>query len=402
MTAFADRYAALMMDNYGTPRVELTAGRGATLVDAGGREYLDMLAGIAVNALGHGHPAVVEAVRAQIGELGHVSNIFGAEPPLRLAERLVGLTGWDAAETRVMFCNSGTEANEAAFKLARLTGRRRIIAAHHGFHGRTMGALAMTGQPDKRAPFDPMPAGVEFVPYGDIDFLTKTIESDPLGTAAVILEPIQGETGVVAPPEGYFARVRALTERYGVLLIVDEVQTGVGRTGAWFAHQHDGIVPDVMTLAKGLGGGLPLGAVVARGPAARLFTPGSHGTTFGGNPVCCAAGLAVLDTLEAEGLVDRVARMGRVLARKVAALDHVDHVRGRGFMLGVVLDGPLAKGAVDAGYDRGIILNAPQANVLRLVPPLTLSDAEADEAVARIGACLADAAAAHDDGSPTS
>ncbi|APT90854.1 acetylornithine aminotransferase [Corynebacterium sphenisci DSM 44792] len=402
MTAFADRYAALMMDNYGTPRVELTAGRGATLVDAEGREYLDMLAGIAVNALGHGHPAVVEAVRAQIGELGHVSNIFGAEPPLRLADRLVGLTGWDAGETRVLFCNSGTEANEAAFKLARLTGRRRIIAAHHGFHGRTMGALAMTGQPDKRAPFDPMPAGVEFVPYGDIDFLTKTIESDPLGTAAVILEPIQGETGVVAPPEGYFARVRALTERYGVLLIVDEVQTGVGRTGAWFAHQHDGIVPDVMTLAKGLGGGLPLGAVVARGAAAKLFTPGSHGTTFGGNPVCCAAGLAVLDTLESEGLVDRVARMGRVLARKVAALDHVDHVRGRGFMLGVVLDGPLAKGAVDAGYDRGIILNAPQANVLRLVPPLTLSDAEADEAVARIGACLADAAAAHDDGSPTS
>ncbi|MBV7296119.1 acetylornithine transaminase [Corynebacterium sp. TAE3-ERU12] len=396
MTGFAQRYGSLMMNNYGTPRIELVGGEGAYVIDADGKRYLDMLAGIAVNAVGYSHPKVVEAVSKQIGELAHVSNIFASEPPLQLAEKLVEYTGWDADETRVMFCNSGTEANEAAFKLARLTGRRRIIAAHHGFHGRTMGALAMTGQPDKRAPFDPMPAGVEFVPYGDIDFLTKTIESDPLHTAAVILEPIQGETGVVMPPEGYFKQVRELTKRYNVMLIVDEVQSGIGRSGAWFAHQHDDIEPDVMTLAKGLGGGLPLGAVVARGEAAKLFTPGSHGTTFGGNPVCCAAGLAVLDVLDSEGLVDRVSYMGRVFARKLAAQKHIDHVRGRGFMLGAVLDGPLAKGAVDAGYERGIILNAPQANVLRLVPPLTLTDAEMDQAVRLISECLDDAARANE------
>ncbi|MDO4609256.1 acetylornithine transaminase [Corynebacterium sp.] len=409
-TEFAGRYGRSLMDNYGTPRIELASGRGAWLTDVEGREYLDLLAGIAVNVLGHGHPAIVDAVSDQIRTLGHVSNIFGAEPPLRLAERLIGLTGWreadDAAtgdagggdcdagavDIRVMFCNSGTEANEAAFKLARLTGRQRIISAHHGFHGRTMGALAMTGQPDKRAPFEPMPSGVEFVPYGDIDYLTKSIESDPLNTAAVILEPVQGETGVVAPPEGYLRAVRELTAKYGVLLIVDEVQTGIGRTGAWFAHQHDGIVPDIMTLAKGLGGGLPLGAVVAHGPAATLFRPGSHGTTFGGNPVSCAAANAVLDVLEGEDLVARVARAGKVLARKLAALDHVDHVRGRGFMLGVVLDAPLAKGAVDAGYRNGVILNAPQPNVIRVVPPLNLTDAEIDDAVRLVGVCLSEAA----------
>lgn len=409
-TEFAGRYGRSLMDNYGTPRIELASGRGAWLTDVEGREYLDLLAGIAVNVLGHGHPAIVDAVSDQIRTLGHVSNIFGAEPPLRLAERLIGLTGWreaddaatgdagggdcdaGAADIRVMFCNSGTEANEAAFKLARLTGRQRIISAHHGFHGRTMGALAMTGQPDKRAPFEPMPSGVEFVPYGDIDYLTKSIESDPLNTAAVILEPVQGETGVVAPPEGYLRAVRELTAKYGVLLIVDEVQTGIGRTGDWFAHQHDGIVPDIMTLAKGLGGGLPLGAVVAHGPAATLFRPGSHGTTFGGNPVSCAAANAVLDVLEGEDLVARVARAGKVLARKLAALDHVDHVRGRGFMLGVVLDAPLAKGAVDAGYRNGVILNAPQPNVIRVVPPLNLTDAEIDDAVRLVGVCLSEAA----------
>lgn len=383
-----------MMNNYGTPRIEIVRGHGAKVVDSEGKEYLDLLSGIAVNALGYTHPAIVQAVADQVATLGHVSNIFASPTPLKLAEKIIDLTGWGAEDTRVMFCNSGTEANEAAFKLARLTGRRRIISTHHGFHGRTMGALAMTGQPDKRAPFEPMPAGVEFVPYGDIDFLTKTIESDPLGVAAVILEPIQGETGVVAPPEGYFAEVRQLTERFGVLLIVDEVQTGIGRTGNWFAHQHEGIVPDIMTLAKGLGGGLPLGAVVAHGKAASMFTPGSHGTTFGGNPICAAAGLAVIDTLENENLIARVAEKGKVLARRLAALDQVDHVRGRGFMLGLVLSDDLAKAAVDAGYERGVILNAPQPNVLRVVPPLVLSDEDINLAVELIGQCLADAAAA--------
>ena len=397
MTAFTDAWTARMMDNYGTPRIELVKGEGPWLTDSEGKKYLDLLSGIAVNALGHGHPAIVDAVSKQIAELGHVSNIFGSEPPLELAEKLIELTGWGAEDTRVMFCNSGTEANEAAFKLARLTGRRRIIATNHGFHGRTMGALAMTGQPDKRAPFEPMPAGVEFVPYGDIEFLTKTIESDPLSVAAVIMEPIQGETGVVAPPEGYLEQVRALTERYGVMMIMDEVQTGIGRTGAWFAHQHSGIVPDVMTLAKGLGGGLPLGAVIAHGEAAKLFTPGTHGTTFGGNPVCAAAALAVIDVLESEGLIDRVAEKGRIMARKLAALDGVDHVRGRGYMLGLVLDGPLAKGTVDAGYRNGVILNAPQPNVIRVVPPLNLTDEEIDRAVELVGKCLAEARAALDE-----
>lgn len=394
MTDFHAEWQSRMMNNYGTPRIELVSGHGAYLKDSEGREYLDLLSGIAVNALGYTHPAIVDAVSKQVATLGHVSNIFGSEPPLELAEKLIELTGWEDDSTRVMFCNSGTEANEAAFKLARMTGRRRLISTHHGFHGRTMGALAMTGQPDKRAPFEPMPAGVEFVPYGDIEFLTKTIESNPLDVSAVILEPIQGETGVVAPPEGYFTAVRELTERFGILLIVDEVQTGIGRTGKWFAHQHEGIVPDIMTLAKGLGGGLPLGAVVAKGEAAKLFTPGTHGTTFGGNPICAAAGLAVIKTLEEENLVARVAEKGKVLARKLASQSHIDHVRGRGFMLGLVLDQPLAKEAVAAGYERGVIMNAPQPNVLRIVPPLVLSDADIDKAVELVEVCLDDAAQA--------
>ncbi|MEJ6020604.1 acetylornithine transaminase [Corynebacterium sp. H113] len=392
MTNFPASWQSSMMDNYGTPKIEVVSGSGATFTDSTGKEYLDLLSGIAVNALGYAHPAIVEAVSKQIGTLAHVSNIFATQPSVQLAEKLIELTNWNTDDTRVMFCNSGTEANEAAFKLARLTGRRRIIATNHGFHGRTMGALAMTGQPDKRAPFEPMPAGVEFVPYGDLDFLTTAIESDPMSVAAVIMEPIQGETGVIAPPEGYLKKVRELTERYGVLLILDEVQTGIGRTGQWFAHQHEDVVPDIMTLAKGLGGGLPIGAVVANGKAASLFTPGSHGTTFGGNPVCAAAGLAVIETLENEGIIARVAEKGKVLARKLAALEHVDHVRGRGFMLGLVLDGPLARGAVAAGYEHGVILNAPQADVLRLVPPLVLTDEEIERAVELVNTCLNDAA----------
>ena len=392
MSEFSSRWTSALLDTYPTPPVELVSGEGATVTDADGNTYIDMLAGIAVNALGHAHPAIVDAVSAQVARLGHVSNLLGSQPVVEVAEALRARVGVDTA--RVCFCNSGAEANEAAFKLARLTGRRRILAAERGFHGRTMGALAMTGQPDKRTPFEPMPGGVEFVPYGDIDFLTKTIESDPLGVAAVILEPIQGETGVVAPPEGYLADVRELTKRFDVLMIVDEVQTGIGRTGQWFAHQHDGIVPDVMTLAKGLGGGLPLGAVIANGRAAELFTPGAHGTTFGGNPVCAAAGLAVIETLEEEKLLDRVTEKGKVLARKLASLNHVDHVRGRGFMLGLVLCENLAKEAVNAGYERGVILNAPQANVLRIVPPLNLSDEEINRAVELIDACLNDAAEA--------
>ncbi|MDQ6658486.1 MAG: aminotransferase class III-fold pyridoxal phosphate-dependent enzyme, partial [Actinomycetota bacterium] len=276
----ADRWTRSLMSNFAAPPVELVSGSGATLLDIDGKRYLDLLGGIAVNALGHAHPAVVAAVSTQIATLGHVSNFFSHPPVLELAERLVQLSG-AGEQGRVLFCNSGAEANEAAFKMARLTGRPRIIATEGGFHGRTMGALAMTGQPAKRQPFAPMPSGVDFVPFGDIDALAAALTSDSNAAAAsevaaVILEPIQGEAGVVTPPAGYLAAVREITSAAGTLLILDEVQTGIGRTGTWFAYQRDGIIPDVVTVAKGLGGGLPIGAVVGFGPAAGLLAAGQH------------------------------------------------------------------------------------------------------------------------------
>ena len=362
-----DRWAGALMDTYGTPAVELVSGRGARVTDSDGREYIDLLAGIAVNALGHAHPAVVDAVSRQVATLGQVSNVFAHPQVISLAERIKEIVGEDDA--RVFFCNSGAEANEAAFKLARLTGRPRIIAAENGFHGRTMGSLALTGQPAKRAPFEPLPAGVEFVPYGDIDALRALADDS---TAAVILESIQGETGVVPPPPGYLARVRELCDTHGILMIVDEVQAGMGRTGRWFGYQEDGIVPDVVTMAKGLGGGLPLGACVAM-PRADLFTPGGHGTTFGGNPVSCAAGLAVVDTIRREGLLDHARRMGDLFREGLEGHDAVREVRGRGLMLGVVLREPAAPGSLDP-LSRGLILNPPAPDVLRIVPPLTITD----------------------------
>ena len=282
MTGTSDlqqRWAGSLMHNYGVPKIALVAGDGAVLTDADGKQYLDLLGGIAVNSLGHRHPAIIEAVTAQLNQLGHVSNLYASPPVLELAEKLLDRFGH---EGRAFFCNSGTEANEAAFKIARLTGRPKIIACEKAFHGRTMGALALTGQPDKRAPFEPMPAGVEFVPYGDLDALEAAVDEN---TAAVFLEPIMGESGVVVPPEGYLAGARRITTERGALLVLDEVQTGIARTGSFVAHQAAGITPDVITLAKGLGGGLPIGAVLATGPAAELFQPGKHGTTFGGNPV---------------------------------------------------------------------------------------------------------------------
>lgn len=362
-----DRWAGALMDTYGTPAVELVSGRGARVTDSDGREYIDLLAGIAVNALGHAHPAVVDAVSRQVATLGQVSNVFAHPQVISLAERIKEIVGEDDA--RVFFCNSGAEANEAAFKLARLTGRPRIIAAENGFHGRTMGSLALTGQPAKRAPFEPLPAGVEFVPYGDIDALRALADDS---TAVVILESIQGETGVVPPPPGYLARVRELCDTHGILMIVDEVQAGMGRTGRWFGYQEDGIVPDVVTMAKGLGGGLPLGACVAM-PRADLFTPGGHGTTFGGNPVSCAAGLAVVDTIRREGLLDHARRMGDLFREGLEGHDAVREVRGRGLMLGVVLREPAAPGSLDP-LSRGLILNQPAPDVLRIVPPLTITD----------------------------
>ena len=385
MSEFSSRWTSALLDTYPTPPVELVSGEGATVTDADGNTYIDMLAGIAVNALGHAHPAIVDAVSAQVARLGHVSNLFGSQPVVEVAEALRARVGDDTA--RVFFCNSGAEANEAAFKLARLTGRRRILAAERGFHGRTMGSLALTGQPDKRAPFEPMPAGVEFFTYGDIEALEALVQQDPGNTAAIILEPIQGETGVIPAPEGFLTKVRELCDAHGILFITDEVQTGVGRTGDFFAFQHEGVLPDVITMAKGLGGGLPIGATIARGRAATLFTPGSHGTTFGGNPVACAAAKAVLGVVD-EAFLAEVRRKGQLLISAASQVPGVAQVRGRGLMLGVVLDEAVAKLVVKHGLEEGLILNAPGSDVIRLTPPLVITDDEIAEAMKRLARAI--------------
>ncbi|POX49022.1 acetylornithine transaminase [Streptomyces sp. Ru72] len=367
------RWQGALMNNYGTPRLPLVRGEGTELWDADGKRYLDFVGGIAVNALGHAHPAVVEAVSKQIASLGHVSNLFIAEPPVALAERLLQLFGRDG---KVFFCNSGAEANEGAFKIGRLTGRRHMVATQGGFHGRTMGSLALTGQPGKQEPFLPLPGDVTHVPYGDAQALAAAVTEE---TALVIIEPIQGENGVVVPPAGYLKAARAITAATGALLVLDEVQTGVGRTGHWFEYQaHEGVLPDVVTLAKGLGGGLPLGATVAFGRAAELLQPGQHGTTFGGNPVACAAGLAVLDTIAAEGLLENVKRQSEKLRDGIESLGHplIEHVRGAGLLLGIVLTEPLAPQVQQAAQDAGFLVNAPAPNVVRLMPPLNLGDDE--------------------------
>ncbi|MEU8069675.1 acetylornithine transaminase [Micromonospora sp. NPDC049151] len=390
MSTLVQRWNATMMDNYGTPPLALVSGSGAVVVDETGREYVDLLGGIAVNALGHAHPAVVAAVSRQVATLGHVSNLFVAEPPVALAELLLALAGRPG---RVFFANSGAEANEAAFKLSRLTGRRHVVAAHGGFHGRTMGALALTGQPAKADPFRPLPGDVTHVPFGDADALAEAVTGD---TAMLIIEPIQGENGVVVPPPGYLAAARRITAAHGALLVLDEVQTGVGRTGHWFAHQAEGVEPDVVTLAKGLGGGLPLGACLAFGRAADLLTPGSHGTTFGGNPISCAAALAVVSTIAHEGLLDHVKRVGERLRRGVEALGHplVREVRGAGLLLGIVLDQPVSGAAAAALREAGFLVNPVQPDVVRLAPPLILTTAQADAFLAALPAALSAAAPA--------
>jgi acetylornithine aminotransferase len=379
-----DRWSASLMDNYGTPPLALVKGSGAVLTDESGREYVDLLGGIAVNALGHAHPAVVAAVTQQIATLGHVSNLFVAEPPVALAELLLALAGRPG---RVLFCNSGAEANEAAFKLSRLTGRTHVVAARGGFHGRTMGALALTGQPSKADPFRPLPGEVTHVPYGDTAALRAAVTGE---TAMVILEPIQGENGVVVPPPGYLSAAREICTATGALLVLDEVQTGVGRTGHWFAHQADGVEPDVVTLAKGLGGGLPIGACLAFGPTADLFGPGSHGTTFGGNPVSCAAALAVIRTIAGEGLLDHVKRIGEQIRRGVEALGHplVAGVRGAGLLLGIELTQPAAAAVVAGLRDAGFLANPVQPGVIRLAPPLILTAEQADAFLAALPAAL--------------
>ena len=370
-------WSDVMLATYAAPTLTLVRGEGARVWDVEGRDYVDLVAGIAVNALGHAHPAVVEAVSRQVATLGHTSNLVANEPSLRLAERLLALAG-RPGDGRVFFANSGAEANEAAFKLARRTGRPSVVSTQGAFHGRTMGALALTGQPGKRAPFEPLPDGVGFVPFGDAEALASAVGRHT--AAAVFLEPVQGEAGVVLPPAGYLAAAREVTSRYGALLVLDEVQTGIGRTGAWFAHQHDGVAPDVMTLAKGLGGGLPIGACLAFGDAVDLLQPGQHGSTFGGNPVSCAAALAVLATIEADGLLARATVLGDRLRAGIAALQHptVTEVRGVGLMLAVTLSAPVAGAAEAAAREAGFLVNAVAPDTIRLVPPLVLTDSQAD------------------------
>lgn len=382
------RWEAVMMNNYGTPPLALASGDGAVVTDVDGKSYLDLLGGIAVNVLGHRHPAVIEAVTRQMSTLGHTSNLYASEPGVALAEELVALLG---APARVFFCNSGAEANEVAFKLSRLTGRPKLVAAHGAFHGRTMGALALTGQPSKQAPFAPLPGDVTFVPYGDAAALEATVDD---ATAAVFLEPIMGESGVVVPPEGYLAAARDITARHGALLVLDEVQTGMGRTGTFFAHQNDGITPDVVTMAKGLGGGLPIGACLVVGPAADLLTPGLHGSTFGGNPICTAAARAVLRVIADEDLVRHAQVLGKSVRDGIGALGHplIDHVRGRGLLWGIVLTAESAKNAEAAARDAGFLINAAAPDVIRLAPPLIITEAQLDGFLAALPDILDEAA----------
>ncbi|PZS38821.1 MAG: acetylornithine transaminase [Pseudonocardiales bacterium] len=380
------RWQAALMANYGTPPLALARGAGAEVWDTDGRRYLDLVGGVAVNALGHAHPAVVRAVTEQISTLGQVSNLYLTEPAITLAETLLDLLG-ATGSGRVLFCNSGTEATEIAFKIARRTGRSTMVATHGAFHGRTMGALALTGQPAKRDPFDPMPPGVVFVPYGDAAVLKAVVDSD---TAAVFLEPVQGENGVIIPPAGYLQAAREITAATGALLVLDEVQTGIGRTGTWFAHQSAGVIPDVVTLAKGLGGGLPIGACIGIGPAAHLLQPGHHGSTLGGNPVCCAAALAVLRTIAADGLLDHVAQLGKQIAAEVTALRHplVSSVSAAGLLIGIGLTSPRSAEVATAAREAGFLVNPAVPDRVRLAPPLVLTEAQAREFLNALPAIL--------------
>ena len=385
MSDMKKRWDAVMMGNYGTPAVALVRGEGATVWDDDGKQYVDLVGGIAVNVLGHAHPAVVEAATRQLATLGHTSNLAMHEPGVRLAERLVSLLGRPG--DKVLFCNSGAEANEAGLKLSRrLRPGGGWVAAEGAFHGRTMGALAVTGQPAKRVPFEPLPGPVTFVPYGDSSALAAAVGPQ---TASVVLEPVMGETGVVVPPEGFLEAARTACDEHGALLHLDEVQGGIGRAGAWLASSviAPSVQADVITLAKGLGGGLPLGAVLASGPAADALQKGDHGTTFGGNPVSCAAGLAVLEVLESEGLLESATKQGEWLSREV---EHplVDSVRGLGLWRGIVLTEPVAPAAEAALRDAGFLVNACAPDVLRIAPPLVVTDAQLDAFVAALPAAL--------------
>jgi acetylornithine/N-succinyldiaminopimelate aminotransferase len=373
-----ERYAHSLMNTFGPPKLVLARGEGPYVWDADGTRYLDLLGGIAVNALGHAHPALVSAVTEQLSTLGHVSNFFATEPQVRLAERLLSLLGVREDGGKVFFTNSGTEANEAALKLTRRTGRTHLVAMEGSFHGRTMGALALTSKAAYREPFEPLPGEVTFVPYGDLEALAAAVTDR---TAAVVIEPVQGEAGVVIAPEGFLAGAREITGRHGALLWLDEVQCGMGRTGSWMAFEGSGVTPDVVTLAKGLGGGIPIGAMVALGESSTLLGPGNHGTTFGGNPVAAAAALAVIATIDGDGLLDNATKVGELLRDGVAD-PRVTEVRGRGLLIGLDLDADVAPRVADAAIRHGVILNACTPNRIRLAPPLILTADQASEFLA--------------------
>ena len=366
-----NRWKNSVQNNYGTPSIALVKGKGLVVTDADGKQYLDFLGGIATNILGHSHPAIVKAVTKQVSTLSHVSNFYVHPRAVELAEKLAAMTGDRSA--KVFFCQSGAEANEAALKLSRRTGKVRIVAAQGAFHGRTMGALSLTGQPAKREPFLPLVKGVKHVPFGDIEAMRKAVTKK---TAMVIIEPIMGEAGVIVPPADYLRELRALCDAKGALLVVDAVQTGMGRTGDWFGYEYSGIAPDVITLAKGLGGGLPLGAMIALGKAADLFQPGDHGSTFGGNPVTTAAGLAAIKFIETQKILKKVEKQGVYLMQELAVIPGVAEVRGAGLLLGIELETKKASDVALALQNEGVLVNAANPTTIRLAPALIVTDAQ--------------------------
>jgi acetylornithine aminotransferase len=382
---YLNRWDASLQNNYGKPSIALVKGKGIVVSDADGKNYLDFLGGIATNILGHAHPAIIKAVTKQVSTLSHVSNFYAHPSALALAEKLVAMTGDKNA--KVFFCQSGAEANEAALKLSRRTGKVRVVAAQGAFHGRTMGALSLTGQPSKREPFLPLIKGVKHVPYGDIDAMRKAVSKK---TAMVIIEPIMGEAGVIVPPTDYLQQLRQLCDKNSSLLVIDAVQTGMGRTGDWFGYEYSGITPDVITLAKGLGGGLPLGAMIALGKAANLFQPGDHGSTFGGNPVTTAAGLAAIEYIETQDILRKVERQGAHLMQELALIPGVKEVRGAGLLLGIELETLKASVVSDAMRDAGVLVNAANTTTIRIAPALIVTDAQMNKFISIFRKVIAD------------
>ena len=381
-----NRWSSVVQNNYGSPTIALVKGKGIVVTDADGKQYLDFLGGIATSILGHAHPVIVKAVTKQVSTLSHVSNFYAHPQAIELAEKLTSMTGDKNA--KVFFCQSGAEANEAALKLSRRTGKVRVVAAQGAFHGRTMGALSLTGQPSKRAPVLPLIKGVKHVPYGDIEAMRKAVTKK---TAMVIIEPIMGEAGVIVPPADYLQQLRALCDDKGALLIIDAVQTGMGRTGDWFGYEYSGITPDVITLAKGLGGGLPLGAMIALGKAAELFQPGDHGSTFGGNPVTTAAGLAAIKFIETTGVLTKVEKQGAHLMQELAVIPGVAEVRGAGLLLGIELSDHKAADIANSLREQGVLVNAANATTIRIAPALIVTDAQIKKFIAIFKKVMSDA-----------